>query len=214
MPNDDNACIRYLMKEMDPSEEVLMERAMMEDDDLLIEVECLRQTFKRLDDMPDREPPPHLTESIIEQAVEYREQKNTALHYLPFADSFKYVAAASVALLLSVAGIWMYEDRISSNFDNNNNNGNGNTASSAVQEAFQTPIISNSFQITPVNSKRIEPWVDRNNIIRFQDRFNQANAEFDSILKNSMQKLTPVTDPSVNGGNSRTLQMTGTGTNQ
>ena len=34
MLNDENACIRYLMKEMDPSEEVLMERAMMEDDDL------------------------------------------------------------------------------------------------------------------------------------------------------------------------------------
>jgi len=39
MQNEDNACIKYLMKEMDPSEELLMERAMMEDEDLLIEVE-------------------------------------------------------------------------------------------------------------------------------------------------------------------------------
>jgi hypothetical protein len=34
------------MKEMDPSEELLMERAMMEDEDLLIEVESMRQTLK------------------------------------------------------------------------------------------------------------------------------------------------------------------------
>ena len=58
MQNDENAVIRYLMKEMDPSEEVLMERAMMEDDDLLIEVESMRQTLHRSRDRTPIPPRP------------------------------------------------------------------------------------------------------------------------------------------------------------
>ena len=48
MQINDDGCIRYLMKEMDPSEEIEFEREMMKDEDLLIEVETLRKSFQKL----------------------------------------------------------------------------------------------------------------------------------------------------------------------
>ena len=206
MLNDDNACIRYLMKEMDPSEEVLMERAMMEDDDLLIEVECLRQTFQRLDDLPEKEPPAHLTESIVEQAVEYREKQNSYFNVIP-SGSFKYAVAASVVIALTLGSFWMMNDSSSAVSEDQSR------SASVGNDAIQFPIISNSFEVTPVKAGEAKPWVDRNDVLRFQDQFNQANAEFDTILRNSMQKLTPITDPFTNGSGSRSLQMTGASSN-
>ena len=45
MHTDENNAIRYLMKEMDPSEEMEFEKQMREDENLLIEVESLRATL-------------------------------------------------------------------------------------------------------------------------------------------------------------------------
>ncbi|MDZ7715512.1 MAG: hypothetical protein U5J95_04800 [Balneolaceae bacterium] len=206
MLNDENACIRYLMKEMDPSEEVLMERAMMEDDDLLIEVECLRQTFQRLDNLPDKEPPAHLTESIISQAAEYKENQRSYLSLVP-ENSFKYAVAASVVIALTLGGFWVMDN------GNATVNEDQNRSASVASDASQFPIISNSFEVTPVKAGEAKPWIDRNDVIRFEDQYNQANAEFDTILNNSMQKLTPITEPFTGSAGSRSLQMTGAGSN-
>ena len=84
MRNEDNDCIRYLMKEMDPSEELLMERAMMEDEDLLIEVESMRQTLQKLDQLPKMDPPSDVAEAVMEKAAEQaKENRNDNYSYKP-----------------------------------------------------------------------------------------------------------------------------------
>jgi len=201
MPNDENACIRYLMKELDPSEEMLMERAMMEDEDLLIEVECMRQTLKRLDDMPEISPPRHLTESIVDQAVRYREENNrTSLSQrLP---AFSYAAAAVVLLTgLVLSGMYL-SDNIFDSAQGPNNSETPAVQSSSVQ--------SSEFNMMPVSNNQTKPWVDRDNVIHFQDRFNsKSRAAYDSIMEQSTQKLKLINEPFFYQTNSRVLQLTG-----
>lgn len=192
MLNDENACIRYLMKEMDPSEEVLMERAMMEDDDLLIEVESLRQTLKRLDELPEKNPPSHLTESIVDYAKEEAEKRtSTNILSLP---PIRYAAAAVLILGVSMGSLWVYQDTNSAD---------------ASQQSLQTGELVAPMNILPMQQSKTEPWVDRKNMLHFQDQFNEGNTEFDSIMQNSMKKLRPLSDPFQYNSGSRSIQMTG-----
>lgn len=192
MLNDENACIRYLMKEMDPSEEVLMERAMMEDDDLLIEVESLRQTLRRLDKLPEKTPPAHLTESIVDYASEKAENRSSS-HIISFLP-LRYAAAAVIVLGLSVGSLWVYQQTNSADSDK------------AVTKSAETVLPLN---VLPVSEIKTEPWVDRENVIYFHDQFNTGGNEFDTILQNSMRKLTPLSNPFQYSSGSRSLQMTG-----
>ena len=192
MLNDENACIRYLMKEMDPSEEVLMERAMMEDDDLLIEVESLRQTLKRLDKLPEKDPPSYLTESIIQQASEEAEKRTSTniFSYQPM----RYAAAAVLILGVSVGSLWVYQQSGSDEGTQNNLRSSEMTA---------------PMNILPATDNSVQPWVDRQNVLYFHDQFNGDATEFDSILKKSTDKLKPLSNPFYYNSGSRSIQMTG-----
>lgn len=194
MLNDDNDCIRYLMKEMDPSEEVLMERAMMEDDDLLIEVESLRQTLKRLDDLPKKNPPSHLTESILEKASEEAEKRRSS-NILSF-QPVRYAAAAVLILGVSVGSLWVYQET-----------GSGD----AGQENLRAGEIAAPMSVLPVDENKMEPWVDNQNVIYFHDQFNEGSTEFDSIMKQSTDKLRPLNNPFYYNTGNRSIQMTGSG---
>lgn len=195
MSNDNNACIRYLMKEMDPSEEVLMERQMMEDDDLLIEVECMRQTLKRLDGLPEKEPPSQITDSILKKAREQKEKKQHATGLTAIQDLRYIAAAATILVAASLGGIWLFQD-----------NGQG----SETTDVSQAANLSNSFLFSKIAETSSKPWIDRNDVIYFQDRFN-SKSDFDSILTNSTKKLKLIEDPLLNDQNNHSLQLTGTG---
>lgn len=213
MPNDDNASIRYLMKEMDPSEEVLMERSMMEDEDLLIEVECMRQTLKRLDEnLPMMDPPAHLTNDILRKAAE--KKPSTSFGLVPSLNGNRvgYVAAAAVVAVGLISGVLLYQD------------GSGGTASTSSQKTAASASVSSSPSIEmdqpdmanigvetqSIEAGDVEPWVDKKEILRFQDQFSeQSRAEFDSILNTSTQKLKPIDDPLDMNTNARSLQLTG-----
>lgn len=192
MLNDENACIRYLMKEMDPSEEVLMERAMMEDDDLLIEVESLRQTLKRLDKLPEKDPPSHLTDSIMQYASEEAEKRSssTVFSFQPV----RYAAAAVIILGVSVGSLWIYSENNSTETDRQN---------------LQASEVVSPMGLIPVKQNSPEPWVDKQNVLYFHDQFNDGSTEFDSILKNSTNKLRPLSNPFYYNSGSRSIQMTG-----
>jgi len=208
MLNDENAPIRYLMKEMDPSEEVLMERAMMEDDDLLIEVESLRQTLKRLDELPEKDPPSHVSESIIKYAAEKAESRKSE-NILSF-EPLRYAAAAVVILSVSIGSFWMYEQNGKAA-----NNANA-TLNSETNEAGAnlSDMAIPSLNVSSFGENNTEPWVDRSDVIYFQDQYNSSTAEYDSILKNSLQKLTPLSNPSFYNTGNRSIQMTSTGIRQ
>jgi hypothetical protein len=172
MQNEDDV-IRYLMKEMDPSEEVLMERAMMEDDDLLIEVECMRRTLHRLDELPEKTPPAPLSESIVQQAGEHKNK-----FAFISGDIFKYAAVLIIGIGLG-GGVWLF---------------------------LQTWVLQKQGKENPktvisvhtINTKaavgdnmNIKPWVDRHNVIYFQDMFG-SKSHYNNIRQTSLHKLTPV----------------------
>ena len=203
MSNEDNACIRYLMKEMDPSEEVLMERAMMEDEDLLIEVECMRQTLKRIDKgLPLVDPPSHITQKIIDQAAK---QKKTTL--IP-GQQWRYgvSAAAAVVLVGVLSGVlWFHTD--STQTDPATENSPAVSRSVAVTAS---PSYEYSKPQTTDNRQEIQPWVDRNELLRFQDQFSSEHrADFDSILNSSTEKLKLINDTGYLNSRPRSLQLTG-----
>ena len=192
MQQDENAVIRYMMKEMDPSEEVLMERAMMEDDDLLIEVESMRQTLHRLDDLPEKEPPADLTESIVQQAAE---QKKTTSQW-PSVPSqvYKYAAVLLVGMGLG-SGLLLFLNSAETGETAGNN--------AAITSQIGTPA-------TDQQANDTEPWVDRDDVVYFQDMFNQQSPAYNNIMQASMDKLTPVNDNSLRGNSTtRGLQLTG-----
>ncbi len=210
MRNEDNDCIRYLMKEMDPSEEVLMERAMMEDENLLIEVESMRQTLHKLDNLPEVEPPSHLTESIVEKAARQKEHKRNK--FIPILPAVKYTVAAAVALTVTAGGMWLSVDSYEGKYTSE-----GNIAAESPSAADNSPVNSSSLISTqnfdasflPSNEDGISPWVDRNDIIRFEDQFTNSGNDFDSILQTTTQRLRPLHESLNSQEGVRSFQLTG-----
>lgn len=198
MQNDENACIRYLMKEMDPSEEVLMERAMMEDEDLLIEVESMRKTLGRLDELPRKEPSPQLTDSIVHKAGAHRQKVlSSGFSLRPF---IRFAAAAAVLVSMSFGGYYAYEYMAASSQEAEPSGGppslTGGQSSGSGQQGGE-----------------VAPWVDRNDVLRLEQNGGETSQEFDSVFRNATRKLTPLNDPFFRGSDTRTLQLTGSGSN-
>ena len=189
MQNDDNAVIRYLMKEMDPSEEVLMERAMMEDDDLLIEVESMRQTLGRLDDLPEKEPPAELTESLIEKAAKQHKQQSLWPSIPP--QVLRYAAVLVIGMGLG-SGLWM-----------------ALSSSSGESTDYDLSSLTTTFEQVEQLNADVKPWVDRENVIYYQDIFNSQSSEYKAIRETSMKKLTRVTESLYRNPGSTNIQLTG-----
>jgi|GEM_PF-391016 len=221
---DNNDCIRYLMKEMDPSEELLMERAMMEDEDLLIEVESMRQTLKKLDKLPEVEPPSHVTKAIKKKASE--QAKKNRKRDQTFKPVYKYAIAATLALTITAGGGWLY---IGSEETKSNNAQQTATASVSSPTATQTQGVkqvnttnasSNSTGFVGSNvenqsptatpgSSNVEPWVDREDILRFEDQFSNQQEQFQTILQRSTERLKLIQEPSIQNNRVKSIQLTG-----
>lgn len=208
MRNEDNDCIRYLMKEMDPSEELLMERAMMEDEDLLIEVESMRQTLKKLDKLPEMDPPSHLTDAIMAQAAEQAEKnRRSGFSTIP---AFKYAVAATLALTVTAGGLWFYTGM-----------GEENTTTQSATFASEQPVDISSLQgietkasdasstTAQTKEKGIEPWIDRNNVLHFEDYFGSDDNSYQALIQNATQKLQLIDQPAIGNEPVRSLQLTG-----
>ncbi len=202
MRNEDNDCIPYLMKEMDPSEEILMEQAMMEDEDLLIEVESMRQTLKKLDKLPRIEPPSYVQDAVLEKASNHTEKKKFNQSLKP---AFKYAVAATLALTVTAGGMWFYIG--------------GEAGESQQSETTQAQASTNmslqlnnsTIETASAKNPQIEPWVDRDNVLHFEDNFMDGDSNFKTILNNSTQKLRLIETPMTNSDRVNSLQLTGSG---
>jgi hypothetical protein len=206
------------MKEMDPSEELLMERAMMEDEDLLIEVESMRQTLQKLDKLPEIEPPSDVTESVLEKAAEQAEEnrKNNSAFRKP---AFKFAVAATLALTITAGGAWLYVG-----IDGNNGQQQqsvtssppSSTSAQVSESSAGVQLSNNSGNIQPPSTAaqedgNIDPWVDRNDILRFEDHFSSQNEQFKAILDRSTRKLQLIENSIPNRQTPNSVQLTGTG---
>jgi hypothetical protein len=165
------------MKEMDPSEELEFEKQMREDEDLLIEVESLRATNKKLSALPDQNPPEHIIDNITEQAGRAA-QKRSGFNF----QNKVIKAAAAAVLLASISGGFIYYSSIS-------------------PETSATNVAS---------GQAIEPWVDRNDILRYAGEApTTAETTIHPDLLNSYDKLQLVNEPMGNTNPSNRILLTG-----
>ncbi|MEL7834524.1 hypothetical protein [Fodinibius sp. Rm-B-1B1-1] len=235
MRNEDNDCIRYLMKEMDPSEELLMEREMMEDEDLLIEVESMRQTLKKLDRLPEVEPPSHVQESIMQKAAEQAEKNRS--NNSSVKPIFKYAVAATLALTVSAGGAWLFigEEKVDSQQTTTTmtasspasattptstqginqvsagaTGGSANTEVSATQFAGSNVERQSPSTSAPQRSS-VDPWIDRDDILHFEDQFSNQDSQFQTILQQSTQKLQLIQESTFQNNRVNSIQLTGSG---
>jgi hypothetical protein len=109
---DDELCLKYVLNELDPSEVLLVERAMAKDDDTLIEVESLRLTLRKIDRIPEYKPPKHVQQRILEEAkrhAEERYQQSRIINFFSIQNKMSYTAAAVAAVLLISISYGMYQ---------------------------------------------------------------------------------------------------------
>jgi hypothetical protein len=176
MHKDENNAIRYLLREMDPSEEMEFEQQMREDEDLLIEVESLRATKRKLSGLPSKNPPKFLTQKISDDVKQIQKNKKS-----PISDSLKYFfnrgVAAAILLIAVTGGISYYAFNIDQN----------------------SPLKTNV-------ETQIQPWVDRNEVLRFQDESQSIQAQdIQQDLTRSYEKLQLVNDQALRNGSNGIL---------
>ncbi|RNC85797.1 MAG: hypothetical protein ED557_03205 [Balneola sp.] len=183
MQKTESVCIRYLMREMDPSEEIEFEREMMEDENLLIEVESLRKTYQKLGKLPLKEPPAHLVDKIVSEAAQVQQEMLNRSKKWTFYLS-RSVAAAAVLILMVSSGVYFF----------------GGTDSDIPGVS---PTIVNGVE-------EVEPWVDRSNMIHFAGTsIQQDNPEpIQQEVEDSYSKLKLVNEQTGFESSNRTIILT------
>lgn len=186
---DTNSIIAYIFNEMDPSEEVEFERELQTDNNLLIEVESLKNAKNRLNKLPVFSPPDEVVNSVKSLASKKAKESKRRKQYTV------YSAVAAVLVVGFMSGVFLYD-------------------SSAPEESGKAMVgSSNNLQQVALparQEKNLSPWVDQNEILRFTDQLKSEEKEtFDTVFKHSFQKLTPVTDPVQARVYRRDLQLTG-----
>lgn len=185
MQKDENNAIRYLMKEMDPSEEMEFEKQIREDENLLIEVESLRATKRKLSDMPQLNPPEHLTKKIADEAKQIQQTKLNKSQNITY---FLRRGIAAACLLAAFSGGYFY------------------LWDSAEMTESPNAVIESSVSST----EAVEPWVDRNDILRFPENIQSAETSvLEAEFSKSYNKLQLVNDPRSGVTGSNGILLTG-----
>ena len=156
------------MREMDPTEEIEFEREMLNNQNLLIEVQSLKTTYKKLDRLPLLNPPNDFIEQIKQNAVSVQ-RKRTEKSKTLFLNYAK--AVASIAAALMVVSITFY-----------------------FNHKFNDTFIEKTSTIQTTKNLKILPWIDRNEVIQFVGTTNKSvvpNA-FEEEMNQSFGKLRQV----------------------
>ncbi len=195
MPNVDELCVKYVFDELDPSEITLVEQAMIEDQNLLIEVESLRSTWKKLKKMPEMDPPANISRAIIDQAIEHSSQQQLFGNRWNNPGLLATAAVVLFSLLISTAYLLPGdEETISANTDANI----AGTATTTTTMTFDVQDAENPFG----------QWFNRENILTISVPERQEhNLTPDSINKNEMR---PAEQPIFISPTFRDIQFTGT----
>lgn len=195
MQNIEELCIKYLMDELDPSEKVLVEKKMREDPNILIEIESLRCTLKKLDNLPVYDPPAKVTQALVDLARD--NNNNTAVTPIPLlgnmAHNVRYWGAAAVLVLsVSVGSYFIFSNE-----------------SQSVKMNAQTNTAMSSPAVQ--GSQTVKPWVDRNNIIYITPTNSSqvASVNTDTALSGSMKNLKPLKNPILNQDQTLDLHLAG-----
>lgn len=95
--------VRYIVGDLDPAEHMEIENQIRQDEDLLIEAESLKQTFLKLEKLPEFKPPEYLSERILAQATG---KKGRKIRVAAPVFALKYVSYAAAASIIFAAGFF------------------------------------------------------------------------------------------------------------
>lgn len=196
MSKKENRSITYIYDEMDPSEKVEFERDLKSDANLLIEVESFKRITNRLDSLSTIEPPKEIVEEIHKKA-----HLNNRKQLYRIQNPTVYLVAALLIFGLTSGFLLLAGEETQQ------------STNSADTATIASPtLLHQSIQAASSSSgnAKITPWIDNDEILHFQDRFqSDGTASIDSIFKNSFRKLVPVTNPSNSIPNQKNLHLTG-----
>lgn len=193
MQNEDNLCLKYILNELEPSEVMMLERALEENEDLLIEVESLRATLNKLEKLDEFEPPEELCDSIINKAAEYQNRRSN-IFTQPAYHKFGSLAAAFllVVIIFSFSNYRYLNTNNSDQADDDNPSINASLANGAHGSSANN--MNTTTASGELSNQSVSPWIDNNEVLRFEDKFNKnRSTKFDSAMHNSFKKLVPVT---------------------
>jgi hypothetical protein len=216
MQNVDELCIKYVLNELDPSEIQLVEEAMANDENILIEIESLRSTMRRLYNLPDLKSPDIVRKNVLKLAEIESEKRKTTVKRARIRYAGLLVAATvTVTIGAGFAFNWISGSSL-----------NVDTASALVQPTEQTTpetpqIRSAGVQVaqpvvngTQPQRTEIEPWVDNHNMLRINVVNNATGLTIAAPgeLQDSPRELRPVDPANVSSSNPmmRDIQLTRT----
>lgn len=158
MQNVDELCIKYVLNELDPAEVLIVEQAMKDDSNVLIEIESLRSTLRKLEKLPEYAPPEKVREQILKKAAEASSRrKKIIINRIQWAG---YLAAAIVLIGFG----FNYFD--------------GSEQVTTMQEGSATlsnqPVIQTPSETIQAAAPAAEPWVDRQNILHINITYGSS----------------------------------------
>jgi len=141
LPNVDELTVKYALNELDPTEAKLLEAAMRDDQDLLIDAESQRRTWAKVKQLPLMDAPAGLLDDTVRMAVAAHRKPKARI--FPLSPAWRWAAAASILAVASLPFLRSPEVVTAP------------TAEAAVA--------------SPEAPSTTEPWVDNQDVIRLQD---------------------------------------------
>lgn len=189
MSIEDTNSVKYILEEMDPAEKVEFERLMASDPDLRIEVESIRRMNGKLDALPKLSPPKHLTDRIISVAADQSDRST----------GFKggYLLSAAVVILGLTTGSLILQN----SFEESGLPDSSTAGLSSYENGIP--------QTEEVRSPDLQPWVDRQDVLRLTGFDPVTNSLFFKEGVNNANKLRPVGKFSGSQPFGRSVQLTG-----
>jgi hypothetical protein len=147
---------------------------------------------------------------VLEKASK-QAQKNKKENTPFIKPAYKYAVAATLALTITAGGAWLF---MGENSQTQPASVASSTEANLQPSATEAQYPANHYQTVSSDAQskqKVKPWIDRNDILRFEDQFSTQNNKFEAILQQSTQKLRRIENPSVSGGRVNPIQLTGSG---
>lgn len=212
MHSNQTDVIRYVMDEMDPSERLTFEKKLQSDENLLIEVESFKNTWKRTHSVPKVSAPKIVQEQILSQALTHADAKsNTTL--ISIISTHKYKIAAGFVLIVTALFSWGPKGVLeqTSSLVSNSNDTERQLESSFTNSKDRLELGFENNGQNNVQDKSLKPWIDNNQVIRFAGTTDLELTAQPSLNLSSeySNKLRLVNDKTGYSSQSRKILLTG-----